>query len=91
MLAQLSNRVQHGLRAYAPAEQKAVKATSEAFRANPNFKSEDAIVALGTGKAPTSFLDENGKPSVVENAKVLPPQYLTGAASDKTKEAVQAG
>lgn len=51
VLAQLSNRVQHGLRAYTPAEQKAVKAAAEAFRANPNFKSEDAIMELGTGEA----------------------------------------
>lgn len=64
VLAQLSNRVQHGLRAYTPAEQKAVKAVkavkaaAEAFRANPNFKSEDAIMELGMGEAFVSFLDD---------------------------------
>ena len=76
VLAQLSNRVQHGLRAYTPVEQKAVKAAAEAFRANPNFKSEDAIMELGTGEALVSFLDADGKPSIVEHAKVLPPQCL---------------
>ena len=88
VLAQLSNRVQHGLRAYTPAEQKAVKAAAQAFRANPAFKSEDAIMELGTGEALVSFLDEDGKPSVVENAKVLPPQCLMAAASDEAKAAV---
>ena len=87
VLAQLSNRVQHGLRAYTPAEQKAVKAAAQAFRANPNFKSEDAIMELGTGEALVSFLDEDGKPSIVENAKILPPQCLMGAASDEAKQA----
>ena len=91
VLAQLSNRVQHGLRAYTPAEQKAVKAAAQAFRANPNFKSEDAIMELGTGEALVSFLDEDGKPSVVENAKILPPQCLMGAASDEAKQACLAG
>ncbi len=88
VLAQLSNRVQHGLRAYTPAEQKAVKAAAQAFRANPAFKSEDAIMELGTGEALVSFLDEDGKPSVVENAKVLPPQCLMAAASAEAKAAV---
>ena len=32
VLAQLSNRIQHGLRAYTPAEQKAVKAAAQSFR-----------------------------------------------------------
>lgn len=91
VLAQLSNRVQHGLRAYTPAEQKAVKAAAEAFRANPSFKSEDAIMELGTGEALVSFLDADGKPSIVENAKVLPPQCLMAAASDEAKSAVIQG
>lgn len=91
VLAQLSNRVQHGLRAYTPAEQKAVKAAAEAFRANPNFKSEDAIMELGTGEALVSFLDADGKPSIVEKAKVLPPQCLMAAASDEAKSAVIQG
>ncbi len=91
VLAQLSNRVQHGLRAYTPAEQKAVRAAAEAFRANPNFKSEDVILGLGTGEALVSFLDEEGKPSVVENAKILPPQCLMAEASDEAKAAVAHG
>ena len=83
--------MQHGLRAYTPAEQKAVKAAAEAFRANPNFKSEDAIMELGTGEALVSFLDADGKLSIVENAKVLPPQCLMAAASDEAKSAVIQG
>ena len=91
VLAQLSNRVQHGLRAYTPAEQKAVRVAAEAFRANPNFKSEDVLLELGTGEALVSFLDEDGKPSIVENAKVLPPQCLMAAASEEAKAAVIQG
>lgn len=80
VLAQLSNRIQHGLRAYTPAEQKAVKAAAESFRENPSFKAKDKILELGTGEALVSFLDENGTPCVVECAKVLPPQCRMATA-----------
>ena len=80
VLAQLSNRVQHGLRAYTPAEQKAVRAAAQAFRANPEFDTEEALMALGVGEALVSFLDEGGIPTIVERAKILPPQSLMGPA-----------
>ncbi len=82
VLAQLSNRVQHALRAYTPAEQKAVRAAAQAFRANPGFDTETALMELGVGEALVSFLDEEGIPTVVERAKILPPQSLMGPAED---------
>ncbi len=80
VLAQLSNRVQHGLRAYTPAEQKAVRAAAKAFRENAAFNTEEALMALGTGEALVSFLDEDGIPEIVEKTKILPPQSLIGPA-----------
>ncbi len=80
VLAQLSNRVQHGLRAYTPAEQKAVKAAAASFRANPAFDSVQALQDVGTGEALVSFLDEGGRPSVVERARVLFPACRMAAA-----------
>ena len=82
VLAQLSNRIQHALRAYTPAEQKSVRAAANAFRANPNFKTEEAIMNLGVGEALISLLDEKGVPTVVEQAKILPPQSFMGAADE---------
>jgi uncharacterized protein len=82
VLAQLSNRVQHALRAYTPAEQKAVRAAAKAFRANPEFDTETALMELGVGEALVSFLDEDGIPTVVERANILPPQSLMGPAED---------
>ena len=91
VLAQLSHRLQHGLRAYTPAEQKAVRAAAQSFRENPAFKSEDVILELGTGEALVSFLNEDGQPEIVERAKILPPQCLMAAASDDVmKEALSA-
>lgn len=82
VLAQLSNRVQHALRAYTPAEQKAVRAAAKAFRVNESFNTEEALTALGVGEALVSMLDEEGIPTVVERAKILPPQSLMGPADE---------
>ena len=82
VLAQLSNRVQHALRAYTPDEQKAVRAAARAFRKNPAFDTEEALMSVGVGEALVSFLDEEGIPSVVERAFILPPQSLMGPAED---------
>lgn len=79
ILAQLGNRVQHALRAFTPQDQKAVRAAAQTFRANPEFKTEEAIMDLGTGEALVSFLDEKGSPSVVERAKILFPLSQIGA------------
>ena len=82
ILGQLGNRVQHALRAFTPKDQKAVKTAAETFRANPSFKTADAIMELGTGEALVSFLDEKGAPSVVERAKILFPLSQIGAVTE---------
>ena len=85
---QLGNRVQHALRAYSPKEQKVVKAAAETFRANPEFKTEDAIMELGTGEALVSFLDEKGAPTMVERAKILFPLSQIGAITESQRETI---
>ena len=84
VLAQLNNRIQHGLRAYTPSEQRRLKAASDAFRTNPAFDTREALASLGTGEALISLLDEDGIPSIVQRASVLPPQSLLGAADPET-------
>ena len=87
VLAQLGNKVQHALRAYTPNEQKAVKAAADGFRPNPAFDTREAILDLGTGEALVSFLDEKGRPSVVERATILPPQSLMGPIDEGRRQA----
>ncbi len=82
ILGQLGNRVQHALRAYTPKDQKGVKAAAETFRANPAFKTEDAIMNLETGEGLVSFLDAKGAPSIVERAKVLFPLSQIGPITE---------
>lgn len=85
ILGQLGNRVQHALRAFTPKDQKAVKTAAETFRANPSFKTADAIMELGTGEALVSFLDEKGAPSIVERAKILFPLSQIGAVTESQR------
>ena len=82
VLAQLNNRVQHGLRAYTPAEMKAVKAAAESFRDNPGFDEVAALQDLGTGEALVSFLDDEGRPSIAQRARVLFPACRMAAADE---------
>ena len=82
ILGQLGNRVQHALRAYTPKDQKAVKTAADTFRANPAFKTDEAIMNLETGEALVSFLDEKGAPGMVERAKILFPLSQIGAVTE---------
>ena len=82
ILGQLGNRVQHALRAYTPKDQKAVKTAADTFRANPAFKTDEAIMNLETGEALVSFLDPKGAPSIVERAKILFPLSQIGAVTE---------
>lgn len=78
VLGQLGNRVQHALRAFTPRDQKAVKAAAQTMRANPAFDAESSITELGVGEALVSFLDEKGRPNVVERAMVIAPESKMG-------------
>ncbi len=73
VLAQLSNRIQHALRAYTPTEIKAVKLAADSFRTNPNLDTAERITNMKTGTALVSVLDEDGAPTIVEETMILPP------------------
>ena len=90
VLAQLGNRVQHALRAFTPRDQKAVKTAAETMRANPAFDAATAITELGVGEALVSFLDEKGRPTVVERAFVIAPGSRLGPLTpDERRQAIE--
>ncbi|MBP9521872.1 MAG: DUF853 family protein [Ottowia sp.] len=82
VLAQLGNRVQHALRAFTARDQKAVKATAETMRGNPQLNIETAITELATGEALVSFLDEKGRPGITQRVYVIPPGSQIGPITD---------
>ncbi len=91
ILGQLSNRIQHALRAFTPRDQKAVRAAAETFRSNPELDVEKAITELGVGEALVSLLDEKGMPGVVQRALIRPPCSRLGPVSvDERKKIIAA-
>ena len=86
ILGQLGNKIQHALRAYTPAEEKATRAVAASFRTNPEFDTYEVLTNLGTGEAIMSVLDEKGVPGIVKKCKVLPPRSLMGPISDEEKQ-----
>jgi len=90
VLGQLGNRVQHALRAFTPRDQKAVKTAAETMRANPKIDTEKAITELGVGEALISFLDEKGRPEMVERAYILPPGSRIGPITPDERAAIMA-
>ncbi len=85
VLAQLGNKVQHALRAYTPADQKGLKAAASSFRENSEFNTLQTLQELGTGEALVSVLDEKGIPTIVQRAKILPPQSYMGMIDDNER------
>jgi uncharacterized protein len=88
VLGQLSNRVQHALRAFTPKDQKAVKTAADTFRPNKKFNAADVIVELGVGEALVSFLDSKGVPEPVERCFIAPPRGRIGPATDAERASV---
>ena len=88
VLAQLSNRVQHALRAYTPREQKAVKVAAETFRPNPAFSTEEVITQLGIGEALVSVLEDKGIPSMVGRTLIRPPSAQVGPLLPEERRAI---
>ena len=59
-----------------------MKTAADTFRANPEFKTDEAIMNLETGEALVSFLDAKGAPGIVERAKILFPLSQIGAITE---------
>jgi DNA helicase HerA-like ATPase len=88
VLAQLSNRVQHALRAFTPRDQKSVKAAADTFRPNKGLDTAKVITELGKGEALVSFLEGNGVPSIVERTMIRPPSARIGPVTPAERKAV---
>ncbi|MEZ5204869.1 MAG: helicase HerA-like domain-containing protein [Acidimicrobiales bacterium] len=79
VLAQLGNRVQHGLRAYTPRDAKALKAAVSTYPITDDYDLEELLTQLGIGEAVVTTLSESGAPTPVAWTKVRPPQSQIGA------------
>ena len=76
--AQLSNRVQHALRAFTPRDQAAVRSAATTFRANPGVDVATVITELKVGEALVSLLQADGSPTPVERTLIKAPGSRLG-------------
>ena len=85
MAGQLSNRVQHALRAFTPRDEQAVKSAADTFRRNPNVDVATVITELKVGEALVSVLQADGSPTPVERTLIKPPSSRTGPLSPQER------
>ncbi len=83
---QLGNRVQHGLRAYTPRDQAAVRAAATTFRANPKVDVATVITELKVGEALVSLLQDDGAPSPVARTLIAPPRSRVGPITPQERK-----
>ena len=73
VLAQLSNRVQHALRAHTPNDDAALRATVRTFPKTTFYDLEQTLTSLGIGEAVVTVLDGRGSPTPVVATRLVPP------------------
>jgi len=73
VLAQLANRVQHALRAFTPADAKALKATASTFPMSA-YDLEEVLTQVGIGEAVVTVMSERGAPTPVAWTRLRAPQ-----------------
>jgi len=79
VLGQLANRVQHALRAFTPADAKALRATVSTYPVSDDDL-EELLTTLGTGEAVVTVMNEKGAPSPVAWTRLFSPRSRMGAA-----------
>src|SRR5512132_2323456 len=73
VLAQLSNRIQHALRAHTPDDDTALRATVRTFPKTAFYDLEETLTSLGIGEAAVTVLDARGAPTPVVATRLIPP------------------
>jgi hypothetical protein len=73
VLAQLSNRIQHALRAHTPDDDAALKATVRTFPKTTHYDLAHTLTSLGIGEAIVTVLDPRGVPTPVVATRLIPP------------------
>ena len=73
VLAQLSNRVQHALRAHTPDEETALRSAVRTFPRTQFYDLEQTLQSLGIGEAAVTVLNTRGVPTPVVAVRMIPP------------------
>jgi DNA helicase HerA-like ATPase len=82
VLGQLGNRVQHALRAFTPADAKALRAMAATYPTSDFYDVEELLTSMGIGEAAVTLLSEDGIPTPVVHTRMRAPASRIGAADD---------
>ncbi len=85
VLRQLGNRVHHGMRAYTPQDQKAIRALVQGLPITPGLDAEKELTNLGVGEALVSLLNDKGAPGPVQHVAIRPPGSRIGPLTDQER------
>ena len=90
VLGQLSNRIQHALRAYTPEDAKALKATVSTFPMS-DYDLEETLTSAGIGEAVITVMNEKGAPTPVALTRLRAPESVMGPSADALISSTVAG
>lgn len=89
VLAQLSNRVQHALRAFTPKALRGLNTAAATMPVNPAFNSAEQLKQLRVGQALCSTLLRNGTPSITEVVQIDLPDSQLGPLEPEVRKAIE--
>lgn len=78
VLGQLGNRVQHALRAFTPNEAEALRKTVRTYPYSEFYEIDKTLLALGTGQAMITVLNDKGIPTEAVATHLIPPRAVMG-------------
>jgi len=78
IVAQLGNRIQHGLRGVTPADVRAIRAAVETMPNNPGLDAAAVNGQLGVGEALVSTIGPSGVPTMLQRVRVDLPECPLG-------------
>ncbi len=85
VLAQLSNRIQHALRAHTPDDETNLRKTVRTFPKTAHFDVAETLTSLGIGEALVTVLGPKGVPSPLVATRLVPPDSSMDAVDDTTR------
>ncbi|WP_300783221.1 helicase HerA-like domain-containing protein [Enhydrobacter sp.] len=88
IVAQLGNRIQHGLRGVTPADLRAIRAAVDSMPANPSIDAGAVIGSLGVGEALVSTIGPSGNPVMLQRVRVALPRCPLGPLQPSERPAV---
>jgi DNA helicase HerA-like ATPase len=79
VLAQLSNRVQHAIRAFTPNDADDLRKAARTLPITTHYDVEETMTSLGIGEAFVTVLSPEGVPTPLAATRIVPPDSYMGA------------